>query len=284
MKRDFAVDAIAGLLIVYMILVHLLQQVGIYSGKVLYYMQFLNFYIPWFFYKSGMFYHGTDSKKLIGGGKNLLRLFAQFSVVGYVVYIFVIWINNDYNWIHYILTPIKSLLLSGSVPGNEPLWFLLSLFIVRIIGCRIVSQSSLNKIIGVVFLCFSLSWMYYIYHIMKPDYLLNITSGLGFFLIGYLMRNNQYKRSIFFICIVIYFTLCVFLFTSVEMRHNLLERGIFFLWPITCLTGIVSINNIFRLVPQSFLKPLAYAGKHSVQLLVWHYPLILLLFHINKIF
>ncbi len=39
-QRDVAMDAIAGLLIVYMVLVHLFQYMGIYSGKVLFYMLF----------------------------------------------------------------------------------------------------------------------------------------------------------------------------------------------------------------------------------------------------
>jgi hypothetical protein len=124
-----------------------------------------------------------------------------------------------------------------------------SLYIVRVINSKVISYCSSSKIIGVVCLCFLLSWGYYIFNVLKPDYLVNITTGLGFFLMGYFMRNIQYRRDIFSFFIVIYLLLFLFYFTSVEMRHNLLERGNCIMWPMPCLMGIVSINNILRVTP-----------------------------------
>lgn len=42
-------------------------------------------------------------------------------------------VEGDTNWVHYVLTPIKQILLSGSLAGNLPLWFLPSLLAVQLI-------------------------------------------------------------------------------------------------------------------------------------------------------
>lgn len=283
LKRDYSVDALAGILIIYMVLVHVFQLMGIYSGKLLYNMQFLNFYVPYFFYKSGMFFNKKSTAEVIrhGGGKFLIP-FLKYSILGHGVYCICLLIGRDYNWIHYVLTPIKALLFSGSVPGNPPTWFLLSLLVARIMANYLLYHCSRFVLLLIICLCFCLGWAYYAFHVTKPDYLLNITTGLGFFLMGYMMKQWQYRKEVFFLCVIVYAIFSVFCFTSVEMRHNLLERGVYILWPITCLAGIVAISNCLRLLPIQSSNPLVFVGKHSMQLLVWHFPIIFLIYTLVK--
>lgn len=117
----------------------------------------------------------------------------------------------------------------------------------------------------------------------RGKYLLNITTGLGFFLMGYLMKNIQYRKGVFLLCGILYIALCIFFLSSVEMRHNLLERGQYLFWPITCLAGIVTINNGMRFLQLQSSNIMVGAGRHSMQLLVWHFPILLFIYTIYQL-
>lgn len=123
LKRNNSLDAVGGVLILYMITVHLFQLIGIYHDCVLWWMQFLNFYVPWFFFKAGSFFRGGQTGKdvIAVSEKKLIKPFVIYSIIGYLVYVVCIYIQGDRNWIHFVLTPIKSLLLTGSISGNPPL-------------------------------------------------------------------------------------------------------------------------------------------------------------------
>lgn len=58
--------------------------------------------------------------------------FVVFSLVGHLLQCVKMFMEGDTNWVHYILSPIKLIILSGSVGGNLPLWFLTSLLAVQL--------------------------------------------------------------------------------------------------------------------------------------------------------
>lgn len=269
-------DFIAGILILYMIMVHLSQNIGIYNGRVLFYMQFLNFYMPWFFYKGGQYFKINEFKNLFAyGTKRLIYPYIKYSIIGYLVYCVCLLLKGDYNWIHYILTPIKSFLLSGSIPGNEPLWFLLTLFVVRLFAYYIIKWE--RFLLFFIILCFLLGFTMNILHIYKPDYFLNTITGLGFFLTGYKFRNCKYATNITLLCFGTYLLLYVFCFSSVEMRHNILERGHYLLWPLCCIVGIRFVNGFAYNVRFNKYNLIVIIGRNSLLFLVWHWPIIQLI-------
>lgn len=63
MNRDNSIDAVAGVLIIYMILVHVFQCLGVYKGDLQHYMWYLAFYMPWFFFKEECFLILKNGKK-----------------------------------------------------------------------------------------------------------------------------------------------------------------------------------------------------------------------------
>lgn len=276
-NRNYTFDFISGILILYMILVHVLQILDIYNGQLLYFLQMLNFYMPWFFFKSGYFFRYRKNE-LKHSSKKLLYPFFLYSILGYVVYLYIIWHKGDTNWIHYICTPIKSLLFSGSLPGNEPLWFLLSLFCVRITFSFIFYGLSNDKLIISVIVLFLIGWLYNIVGVKKPDYLLNCTTGMAFFITGFLLCKIKIGKCAVAFLLLLYFLFYVFDFSSVEMRHNILERGVYIMWPIICLIGIVTLNGIFDLLSFSKNNPIVFIGKSSMYLLVLHWPIIQILY------
>ena len=68
MKRNPIIDNIAGILIIYMIVIHVCQWCGIKDIVSSIYMQPLSFFMFWFFYKSGMFYKEKTCKEILLGG------------------------------------------------------------------------------------------------------------------------------------------------------------------------------------------------------------------------
>lgn len=69
LKRNLGLDLIAGIFIIHMIWLHILQLTKVDMQSPLYQStQYLFFFMPWFFYKSGMFYKRISNKIMLRGG------------------------------------------------------------------------------------------------------------------------------------------------------------------------------------------------------------------------
>ena len=67
-KRDSSLDCVAGILIIYMVLVHIFQWSGMNNILSSCWMQPLSFFMFWFFYKSGVFYKERKPVEVLLGG------------------------------------------------------------------------------------------------------------------------------------------------------------------------------------------------------------------------
>ena len=67
-RRTDWIDCIAGVLIIRMILGHYISYAGLKTSPMFSALDLLFFYMPWFFYKSGMFYKEKTCKELLVGG------------------------------------------------------------------------------------------------------------------------------------------------------------------------------------------------------------------------
>ena len=68
MSRDKNIDAVAGLMIIVMVIGHCVA-----TGYLKIFITLFNFYMPWFYYKSGMFYRRQSNQKcIIGGGQEII--------------------------------------------------------------------------------------------------------------------------------------------------------------------------------------------------------------------
>ena len=75
-SRQRHIDAIAGLLIINMILGHCIQMTDCREIPLYSWMNALSFFMPWFFFKSGMFYREKSLKDTIyGGGKTIEAIY-----------------------------------------------------------------------------------------------------------------------------------------------------------------------------------------------------------------
>lgn len=113
-NRDTSLDAVCGLFIIYMITRHAFQWSGCRddcfyreSGNWLY------MFLPWFFYKSGMFHKEGNTKIMIKhDAYKLLKPYIVYTIIGSIIYYCSHWVlfyivaiifgyNNDNNYPNY---------------------------------------------------------------------------------------------------------------------------------------------------------------------------------------
>lgn len=120
--------------------------------------------------------------------KKLLVPFVIFSCVGHFVYCIIVCCNHELTLQSALVTPVGHLLKFGSVHGNKPLWFLVTLFIVRTLYQPFIARDITKYIIVVIS-----AILIYILYYYKPDIPLYLYNGvLGLF---FLFRGIDFTHS-----------------------------------------------------------------------------------------
>lgn len=142
-KRQVYLDTVAGILIVYMMLMHCEQFTDTFDtefGKIL--STTFSCFMPWFFFKSGMFCKEcstvkADFKHTV---KKLWRPYLLFWCIGFAIQGVFLYIDGDKNWVHYLLSPVKQTICDGGTNNSVlPMWFLVTLFGVRVLSTVVKS-------------------------------------------------------------------------------------------------------------------------------------------------
>jgi fucose 4-O-acetylase-like acetyltransferase len=131
MKRERVVyyDSVAGILLVHMVLFHCCQWAHVYDRLQI----VLFFFMTWFFFKNGLFYRVRSFKEEVYQSfKRLIVPFIIFSILGTII-LWIKYLIEGNLTIHSMISSVSSILVVGAPKGNLPLWFLLSLFSVRVI-------------------------------------------------------------------------------------------------------------------------------------------------------
>lgn len=210
----------------------------------------IRFLTPWFIFKSGIcFKSGVNKKKLF---QNLLLPYIVFSVVGYVLVSFYsLIVDNEYDWRHYIVTPIWKLVWEGATDDNLPLWFLLTLFFCHMLYDTIFSFLGYSDRKNLLFIiaCILIAWGCNVFKIYRPLYFANTFMCLAFFATGYYVRTKQYdNRFLLLSILVLIISICTTV-PSVNIRTNILYEGfypLFFPYVFACC---IIINNAFYRLP-----------------------------------
>ena len=268
-KRQRHIDAISGLLIINMILGHCIQMADCRDIPLYSWMDSLSFFMPWFFFKSGMFYREKSLNETIHGGAKIIKPYLKWNLIGYIPFVLLLMAQYDNVWYHYCLQPFKGILLNAQYSGNAPLWFLPVLFVVKCLFVR------LKKIPWIVILIvsFSIGYTFYVLKLKEPTYIASIFTGLFFYTMGHLLSSFQYKNILFFISIIMYFVFVVVGVSFVDINSNTLKCGNYLLWPLFAISGIICFDNIFRYIDCFFKKwsVLHYIGNNSMTFYVSHW-------------
>lgn len=269
-KRVFYIDTLSGLLICYMMLCHILLRGLVNCSVDNIWLEPLQFFMFWFFFKSGMFYAPKISNDLFvrGGGKLLIPLLV-YSLIGHIVECIKLFVNGDLNWKHYLLTPFKEFVCTGSVTGNQPLWFLFSLFIVQLL----FNELFVRKTKPILILLLSLLIPIVLFYCGDNNlfiYLANVPLGMAAYTCGYMIKEKQFEKSFFFPALMIYLGVMLLQPSHLVFRSNTLNSGGHYLLAIAfSLSACVVFNNVFKKLPNcSWLQ---FIGKNSMTYYVTHW-------------
>lgn len=271
--RDVSLDAICGILIMHMIIGHIFQWASLTETDIYIKLQkIFFFFMPWFFFKSGMFY---KEKELIQNikvlYKKLIIPLIYFTILGIPHFWIILYINDDMNILHYLITPLKNLILSGNNVANMPLWFLLSLFSVTIICGTLFKYI---KPIYVLLISFALATLESKLNIQVPYYISNMLVGISYYSSGFILSKIQNKESIGIICIVLYLLSILFFPQYVDVRINNLVYGNYILWFIISNASCIAYNYIFKIIQMYVPSFIVKIGRDSLVYFAMHWLVI----------
>lgn len=284
-RRQNHLDAISGLLIVQVVLLHILILTRCTENCIykIVFQQILVFYMPWFFFKNGLFYRERNMKDAIQYVmRRLAKPYIVISVVSVAATILYYTCGSDLSGTFDIIARLKYIFWHGALAENLPLYFLLSLGLVRIVIATIdkfcgKNGSSVTLVASVI----SLIVLHQL-HYRLPDCIINSFIGILFFSIGRLSSSLLTDNKIANIAAIIYLLTIIVIPSFVDFRTGHTVNGNFWIWVVISICGILSINKLFMAINKVFtLNWLSYIGRQSMAIYVIHFLLIFLLTRIS---
>ena len=286
--RNKAIDTVGGIMILFMIYRHVILFLndGSWFTEALTYYPLL-FFMAWFFFKGGMFHRKEALEKtLVKGIQRLLVPYLVFSAVAVILTALVYGCVQGMEGVLSVIRDVPVYLKrEGAVICNSPLWFILSLFFVRMFFSA--ARELHIPVVCIALVSLAASYGLYLASLPIGLYFENIATGLFFYSSGYLLKDRQYDNNVFFISAFIY---------VVYLGYCLLRRDVVGEFVINThtpylptilyyLAGIVTIDNLFRRF--SFLQSdwLARIGQDSMVYYITHFiPIFLILFLNETVF
>ncbi len=271
-------DLAAGILMLWVMTFHAVNNAKVFGeldARVA--IPYLTFSMGWFFYKSGAFFRdGRGMEGIRKDARRLLIPFLKWTAVGYALHLTMMAIDGTFDLEHCLLKPLDTFYIYGYIPIDVPLWFLLSLFVVRFISTWILKWK-IHPLIPVI-LGFGIASVFHILNNPRiPYYLSNIPMGLAFFMTGYWLNKYESKKWLLAICAAAYLIFLIGDTPVVGLHRNIHLAGNYYLWPVFCYCGIVFFNNLCKYIIKLTdkcgcirFRPLSYLGKNSLLLLISH--------------
>ena len=276
--RDFYLDNICGILILYMIFIlhcgDIAKSHSVLSsllGKLLF-----SFMMPWFFFKSGMF---ADKAKfdIKRNFKKFISPYILFTIYGWVIMLLYYLYLGIFSMENLFINPVKQIILYGGIEWNMPLWFLLGLFLVKMLFSFFKIYKFKWSFLYVALCCYLLSKV-----ITIPYFIGFTTIGLFYFICGDLLRNKQFNKYIFLIALI-FFAIALFtkLYSSFDIRLN--QVGIYDMYLVdlvVALSGIILFNNLSFVFLNRNIPVLSFVGRNSMIFYTIHYPMMILIYNL----
>lgn len=281
MERQKDTDAVAGLMVVWIILAHLqmICHTHLEIPRLFFYS------MPWFYYKAGMMWKKKDFRTaLTNGVHKFFPPWLGYGLCGLFVLTICLIIEHDFSFISYLKGIAASLLLDGCIKGNGPLWFITSLFFVQCISALFLSKRDYSWLIAIVSILLG-GLLHYsgISTQYIPIYIKSLFGGLFFFQMGYWCRERQYHRWVGISAVV--FLSIFYLFSFIKDKElpcfvilaNDVELGYYFVNAIISVICCIAINNLFRwLQPLLRFEVLQYVGRQAMSFYALHWIVLML--------
>lgn len=275
-RRTEYIDMAAGMMLAWMILGHTASYAS-YKGDFLVAGNFLSFFMPWFFYKSGMFYkERTWQENARRGVKKLMLPFIVYSLIGQFFYYICLILENNISFRSFVYQPLRSLFVTECLPGNGALWFLVVLYMINLTVpyCIEKVHPLLIAVLGtaIAFGCFllNISWF--------PCIIPNIAAGLAFYALGYWMRDRENTRWIV-ACLAFYIACCIIGYPGIYFHHNTCSSWTtYLLYYPASLAGIVLLDNLCKwFSPHIKYSLFRWIGQNAMNIYVTHWIILVLL-------
>ena len=205
--------------------------------------------------------------------------------------LFNIWLFPNDSLKSILASFVRSIIFTGAPRYNIALWFLPTLFIVRIvfnkfnlIGLKPIVIWLVSAIV-VIIIC-SLKYKYGdVWLLCEPYYLFNSFVGLFFFSAGVCLRGIQFEKYLIVGTAILYVIITITYYSFVDMFPNSLLEGSYLLWLASSLSGCIIVNNLFKWLSKLYSFPvLNYLGVNSMTFLVLHMWVVLRTIKILPIF
>ena len=273
-NRVDSIDMASGILIIWMVIGHV--GVWLFNAPQAYWFlnRFLFFFMPWFFYKSGLFFT-IKEKPGFYGLKKLIKPFVIWSAIGYAVYAAIqIFLYGKWGMSTLVVKPLKVFIYQNLILCNEPIWFLLTLCVT--INLASVLLRRVHPLVLAV-ICLLVAFSLHLIHNEKiPDILANTFSGLCFFSLGFWIKDREKTKVVFWVALAGY--LCALLLGSpfVDIRLNECKTDVtsfdYLIWFPASLCGIIVFNALCRWITSvRKCRSLTYIGRNAMTILVSHY-------------
>lgn len=290
-RRDSSLDAVSGFLIIFMMYCHLMywsQLDNHYFHKVL--LHVFTFYMVWFFFKGGLFAKVGESQHSVVS-KSFHRLiipYIIFSLIGVFFYWLDLRLQGPVGIRWFVVRNVRFLLQKGTFYGNLPLWFLLTLFLVRLLFNWLVRYRYADIIL--VLLILTLYLFRYLnvlgigYRLLYPYWLYNTIIGLAYYWLGYRLRPLLHHPKTFLVSLLPFILLIPYIELSFDFR-SCIAGGDFLLTIVFCLASCFVAVGISRrfcnplpVSIETLVAPLRrlliHFGKHSIEYLCIHWIII----------
>ena len=270
MGREKHIDVVAGLLILFMVYTHIAQLNALQDNTYLRLSRILMYYMAWFFFKSGLFYRErTRGEEVKSIWNKFLRPFLIFSILGSIIHSIHLLFLREYSITAHLFIPLQDLLWYGSLEGNKPLWFLLTLAITRTLFIFIGPRKQV--LVPCVLIALGGAWLCHLY-LPIPYYVGNTALAFSFFGFGYLMKGKTESKHFIIPAIITYLAFLIFLPSIFDFRTNEPIMGPYFSFAIEAIAGIIFINILIQFICR-YIQPkiLCFVGKHAMQLYIWHW-------------
>ena len=238
--RNESLDFVAGCMMLVVIFLHS----GVLQSLPYSIMHVFGFFMPWFFFKAGMF-HKEEQKYT----KDFFKKLAKRFVVPMCTYFIISRGQTALLW--FIDALVVSKLVFVALPKSKTLLIVMS-------SCLFIIGDFINR-----------------YEPTIPLLLKEVPMALFYYIVGFLLKRLIYNSRLILSLLIAYLLILFIIPSRVDMRMQTILFGHFEIAVAGCLVGIVLMNALCERYKDYLLKPIIYIGKESMAFYILHMPIIL---------
>ena len=286
-QRNFYLDNICCLLIIHMIYTyHIAHACGHCIPTMIKVIDTsLFFFMSWFFFKGGMVHKIVPFCEI--KNKSLKRLMAPyviFLLIGFLLDGIIKFVTDEkITYIAFLKEELCAFVSAAVIWPTGASWFLLSLFVVRLVFNFLVSKvhsifiaifflfvayglfllQCHTRTYGIQFAGYTLHWF--------PVYFGNICHGITLYSLGYYLKEKQFNRILFISAVLLYIA-HFFIPSEIDFRAND-SGGKNYVWSLICgIAACIVVNNLFKRYANRNVRFFTYIGCNSMVYYLVHWP------------